>query len=308
MTPKRYKKIKKTLFIALASIVTVIIFIITFANDNNIPNWNDFYRKAGLLPEEGKADFVRFMDVGQGDSILISSEGYNAVIDTGPSESADELVDELLKENIEVIDVLLLTHLHLDHVGGVEQLIENFEIKNLIIPDLNSGLEGYAAGKAAKESVLKSKGDVFRAQEGLNFDIGDFEITVLGYYPEMKDENNRSIITSAKIDKYRFLFMSDAHEGIESRLSLEGINLDSDVLKVGHHGSRTSSGLDFLKTVSPDYAVISVGADNSYNHPNGAVLTRLESLDAEVYRTDNSGSITFYIEDGELKTQTEYKN
>ena len=308
MDAKRYKKLKRILLITLAALITIVVFVISFANSNNIPDWNDIYRSMGLLPEEEKADFVRFLDVGQGDSILISSNGYNAVIDTGPSESADELIEELKKENIEEIDVLLLTHLHFDHVGGIEQLIENFKIKNLIIPDLTSGLEGYAAGKAAKESVIAANGGVFRAQEGMKVDIGDFEITVLGYYPEMKEENDRSIITAAKIEDFRFLFMADAHEGTESRLILEGINVDSDVIKIGHHGSKTSSDLDFLKTVSPDYAVISVGADNSYNHPNGAIITRLESLDAEVYRTDNNGSITFYIEDGELKPLTEYKN
>lgn len=308
MNPKRYKKLKRTLLIVLAALITIVIFVISFANSSNIPDWNDIYRKFGLLPEEEKADFIRFLDIGQGDSILISSNGYNALIDTGPSESADQLIEELQKEDIEEIDVLLLTHLHYDHVGGVEQLIENFEIKNLIIPDLSSGLEGYAAGKAAKESVLAASGGVFRAQEGMNVDIGDFEITILGYYPEMKEENDRSIITAAKIENFRFLFMADAHEGAESRLILEGINVDSDVIKIGHHGSRTSSGLDFLKAVSPEYAVISVGADNSFNHPNGAVITRLKSIDAEIYRTDNSGNITFYIENGDLKPQTEYKN
>ncbi|MEE1185373.1 MAG: hypothetical protein UHX92_04765, partial [Acutalibacteraceae bacterium] len=109
MDAKRYKKLKRILLITLAALITIVVFVISFANSNNIPDWNDIYRSMGLLPEEEKADFVRFLDVGQGDSILISSNGYNAVIDTGPSESADELIEELKKENIEEIDVLLLT-------------------------------------------------------------------------------------------------------------------------------------------------------------------------------------------------------
>ena len=125
---------------------------------------------------------------------------------------------------------------------------------------------------------------------------------------EYSNRNDNSLVLKVIYGEISFLFTGDISEMVEEDLLNSDIELKSDVLKVAHHGSKTSSDLDFLKTVSPDYAVISVGADNSYNHPNGAIITRLESLDAEVYRTDNNGSITFYIEDGELKPLTEYKN
>jgi competence protein ComEC len=139
----------------------------------------------------------------------------------------------------------------------------------------------------------------------MNFKIGEFEITVLATFGTMELENNRSIITMAEIDGKKFLLAGDIESGAEKYLLKENLNLTCDVLKVAHHGSSTSSKMDFLKAVSPEMAVISVGKDNFYGHPHSEVLSALEHIGADIYRTDIDGDVSFFIEDGEIVPKTE---
>ena len=139
----------------------------------------------------------------------------------------------------------------------------------------------------------------------MNFRLGEFEITVLGVFDDRKNENNRSIIAVAEIDGIKFLFTGDAEEKEEKYLLGEQLNLDCDVLKVPHHGSSTSSSKEFLNAVTPEYAVISVGENNVYGHPHKETLQALTEANAKVYRTDQSGDITFNVNDGKITVETE---
>lgn len=262
--------------------------------------------KANLVLNGGfdeTSDFVKFTDVGQGDSAIIYSNGYSAVIDMGLPNFAPDIYEDLSKYSLKEIDAVLISHLHSDHLGGLQKVAENYKIKNLIMPEiLDSSI---AAAKNARTFITNNGGSAYNAVAGMNFEIGEFNITVLGFLDDKKNENNRSVFTVAEKDGAKFLFTGDAETKAEQYILNQKLNLDCDVLKVSHHGSNSSTCREFLNATTPDYAVISVGEDNMYNHPNSETLEALKSINAEIYRTDLCGDITFDLSDGNIKINTE---
>lgn len=292
------KGIKQRLIIIAAASVSVAVFIAAFEFCLGCP------AKAGktTLPDK---DYVKIMNVGQADSILIYSNGYSAIIDAGlPSYSKDIFAD-LNYSKIKRIDTAILTHYHSDHVGAINKISERFNIRNLILPAFTEGGEGLELVNSAKKNIIGNKGKVYTATPGMNFNIGDFEITVLCHYYNMGNINDTSIVVMAKIGTVKFLFTGDAEENAETALLKENINLDCTVLKVGHHGSDTSTSEDFLKAATPEYSVISVGEDNVYSHPSNETLALLESFDSKVFRTDQNGDVTFFVKNNKITVETE---
>ena len=286
----------------ITAVLCIIVFAVAFGTSDIDLISNAMF---GISKFNKTDDFVRIIDVGQGDSILIYSNGYSALIDTGTNISAPEVCTALEDCGINKLDVLLITHLDNDHVGGSEDVIEFFGTKNLILPEIKFESEGLYSARLAMSNVAKDGGNIYTAVQGMNFKIGEFEITVLATFGAMELENNRSIITMAEIDGKKFLFAGDMESGAEKYLLKENLNLCCDVLKVGHHGSSTSSKMDFLRAVKPRLAVISVGKDNFYGHPHSEVLSALEHIGADIYRTDVDGDVSFYIEGGKIIPKTE---
>ena len=298
------RRSKRKIAVSATSALTLAIFIIAFANKV----FGDKFRStlAPAAPDFDKTqDFVKIMDVGQADAALIYSNGCSAVIDAGLTSSADDISADLKCADIKDIDALLITHLHMDHAGALAKIAMSFPIDNLIIPNRDSSAEAMPTVNEAEKRVVAEKGKVFTATEGMNFNIGEFEVTLLAYFPDATKENDRSVITMAKIGNRKFLFTGDAEKATEADVLAEKLNIDCDVLKVGHHGSNSSSTSAFLKAASPKYAAISVGKDNMYSHPSNKTIVALKNCGAEVYRTDKNGDISFYVENGNIRVETE---
>ncbi len=252
---------------------------------------------------DSERDFVKFIDVGQADSTLICSNGYSAMIDLGLANTTNEIRVALNDCNVKRINTVLISHLHADHVGGLPNIAEDLKIENLIMPKLFEG--SIISAQNGRIIATKNGTAYYDAKQGMNFDIGDFEITLLSDFQDTKDENNRSVFVMAEIRDKKFLFTGDATEKSEALLLNEKLNLDCDVLKVAHHGSKDSTSDAFLKATTPEYAVISVGKENQYSHPNQETLSALKEAGATIYRTDVSGDITFHINENNIYVNKE---
>ncbi len=285
----------------VTAIITVVIFAVLLYAVKNPYAFQKLTNQGRNF--DTSQDFVKFIDVGQGDCALIYSNGYSALIDVGLPNTSNDLSADISDCNITELDVVVVSHLHSDHVGGLIQIADNFEIENLIMPPLLDN--SISAAKSGKDIAIKNGSAFYEAKQGMNFNIGEFEITLLSDFTDRSNENNRSLFVMAEINGIRFLFTGDAETKMESLLLNENLDLDCDVLKVSHHGSNTSSSKAFLDAVTPEYSVISVGEDNIYSHPHKTTLASLKDADSEIYRTDQSGDITFNIDGKKIKIETE---
>lgn len=229
---------------------------------------------------------VYFIDVGQADSILLENKGHYMLIDAGNNEDGPKLVNYFNEQDIKEFDYVVGTHAHEDHIGGMDDIIKNFKIDNFYMPDAITTTKTF-------EDVLDALEEtnvIFQTPKvNQTFNLQDTTITTLSVTADEKNLNDTSIVLKVKHGTNTFLFMGDASTKIEKNLLNKDIK--SDILKVGHHGSRYSTSLEFLKKVSPEYAVISVGENNTYKHPHEEILKRLEEQNIQIYRTDKQGTI-----------------
>jgi len=234
---------------------------------------------------------VSYIDVGQGDSILIQTPGgKNVLIDAGNNGDATTIVTYLKAQNISRLDYVIATHSHEDHIGSMDTVINTFDIGKVVMPKESSNTQTFRDVMTA----IASKGlKPIEAKAGVKLDLGP-EIYAELLAPNSsgyEDINDYSAVLRLVYGKNSFLFTGDAETQSESEMLHLGSQLKVDVLKVGHHGSKTSSTAAFLKLVAPKYAIISVGKGNSYGHPTQEALGRLGSVGATIYRTDESGTI-----------------
>ena len=234
---------------------------------------------------------VSFIDVGQADSELIQlPNGKNVLIDAGNNEDADTITSYIKNQGVSKLDIIIATHPHEDHIGAMDTVVNTFDIGQVIMPKKDTTTQTYFDLIAA----IQNKGlKITEAKAGLILDLGA-EVSAQLVAPNStsyEEINNYSAVLKLTYGSNSFLFEGDADELSENEMINSGYNLDSDVLKVGHHGSATSSTSAFLAKVTPEYAIISVGKDNSYGHPAQETLNRLVAAGASVYRTDEVGTI-----------------
>lgn len=242
---------------------------------------------------------VSILDVGQGDSSLIRLKNKNILIDTGGNINYDIskniLIPYFKSVGIKKIDYLVLTHGDYDHMGEAINLVENFKVEKVIF---NCGLYNDLENELI-EVLDKKKIKYYSCIKELNIDNNKL------YFLQTKEydnENDNSNVIYSELNVYKFMFMGDASVTTEKEI-MNKYNLpDIDVLKVGHHGSKTSSSKEFINVINPKYSIISVGKNNRYGHPNKEVLENLEN--SKIYRTDLDGSIMFKIKNNELKIET----
>lgn len=292
----------------LRSFITVIVAVVLLGVYlyNYTDLFSDFKNKQSQIVE-GKC-VVTYIDVGQGDSTLISCGSKNILIDAGENNMGDEVIAKLKSLGVNHLDYVIGTHAHSDHIGGLDTVISSIETENIILCDLPEKLIPDTKTYTDLLSAISSNDvNLIAAEPKKSFDIGEGKLTILGPTKEYSDQNNMSIVARFDFGETSFLFTGDAETKPEGDLVSSGAQLDADVLKVGHHGSNTSSSKKFIQAVSPDYAIIEVGAGNEYNHPSDDTIDTLNQIGAEVYRTDLNGCITVTTDGKEITLETERK-
>ena len=282
MKKKTVKRILVLLFIAIAYVYS------TYQNTDKTVNDNTIKQRKteSTLKESSNNLDVYFLDVGQADSILLSNNGHYMLIDAGNNEDGPKLVNYFKSLGITKFDYVIATHAHEDHIGGMDDIIKNFDIGTFYMPDLITTTKTF-------EDVLDALSEKQIAFEtptiDQEFSFSDTKITTLYVNNEAKNLNDSSIVLRLKHGTNTFLFTGDASTKVEEQLLNK--NIASDVLKVGHHGSRYSTSKEFLNKVNPQYAIISVGINNTYKHPHDETLKKLNDKKIIIYRTDQEGTI-----------------
>ena len=331
MVKKQIRKARKRLRIVITLIA--ILAIVLFAAYKFI-----FAEKPGI--PDGVAE-VHCIDVGQGDSTLILADDMTVLIDTGENDPANVVIDYLKELKIAVIDYFIITHFDSDHFGEAEEVLKEFTVKNLIIPDQKKTTKMYSVFmetlKAQPEifvHVIEDNDDldtdievddiididdkndrklyVGQIDEAIENDKGDLELEFFGPVNDSyNNSNDYSIIVMARWGNNKMLFTGDAEVKAEQALTNKyGLEidelLDCDIFKAGHHGSSTSSCKDVLDAASPEYVIISCGEDNSYGHPHTEAMERFTSSVGEenIYRTDLQGDIIFILDGTSITVNT----
>ncbi|MDO5398009.1 MAG: MBL fold metallo-hydrolase [bacterium] len=238
------------------------------------------------VPENSTLE-VHYIDVGQADAALLQCGDNTMLIDGGNVADSSLIVAYLKKLNIEHIDYMVCTHAHEDHVGGLSAPLSVMPVGAIYAPSAESDSKAY---QTFKQKAAAQNSEIMHPINYERFPLGSATVEILAAPDNADNLNNTSIVLKITHGNNSFLFMGDAEREEEQILLNTGL-LKSDVLKVGHHGSDTSTSYVFLREVMPEYAVISVGKDNSYGHPSEAVLSRLRDADVKVYRTDLQGDI-----------------
>lgn len=237
---------------------------------------------------------VHFLSIGQADSILVQQGNKNLLIDGGYWMSGRPILRYLKNIGVNKLDYLIVTHPHNDHIGGLPRIINNIPIENVIINNKNpyKTRRYYKKHNQLLKMINKRGINLIHPVAGKTFKIGDFKLRIVAPNGENYERiNNYSIVIKLIYKNNSFLFAADAEEYSEMEMLKHNRDIKADVLKVGHHGSCTSSSEEFLRAVSPKYAVISVGYNSFYGQPDKCVLDRLNNIGATLYRTDKRGTI-----------------
>lgn len=260
----------------------------------------DASRQDGDESTSGDGLTVHFIDVGQADCALLVCDGQAMLIDGGNVDDSSLVVSYLQAQGVEELAYMVCTHAHEDHVGGLSGPLNTCTVDCVMAPV--TWADSTAFSNFVKYTQAQGL-EITVPQADSSFSLGGAVVTVLGPRREYEDTNNTSIVLRVDYGETSFLFTGDMESDAEADLLEDGCDLEATVLKVGHHGSSTSTSYTFLRQVMPEYAVISCGAGNSYGHPHQEVTSRLYDADVTVYRTDQQGTIVA-LSDGESVTFT----
>lgn len=229
---------------------------------------------------------IYYLDVGQADAILIRHLDNNVLIDAGNNADGKLLVDYFKSLGINHFDYVIGTHAHEDHIGGMDDIIDNFKIDHFYMPNVITTTKTF---EDVVDSLSNNKVKFETPKIDSLFNLDDLKFKVLYVGTDKEDLNNTSIVLKLNYVNTSYLFTGDATSEVEKKILDKDIK--SDVLKVGHHGSQYSSSANFIKEVSPSYSIIQVGKNNDYGHPKDVVLKKLDRINSKVYRTDRDGTI-----------------
>ncbi len=285
------KKFRKRIKFIVGIIALCICAVSYFSNETTVTDNSNFIYSENDLK-------VHFIDVGQADCTLIElPQGKVMLIDAGNNGDGEDVVSYLKMQGIENIDVLVGTHPHEDHIGGLDDVINNFKISEVYMPKVQSNTKTFLdVLNAVKQNNLTIK----TAKAGVNI-ISDEDLNIKFVAPvsdEYEELNNYSAVIHLKYKNKAFLFTGDAEKLSENEITDD---ISADVLKAGHHGSSTSTGEEFFNKVNPEYVYIPCGAGNDYGHPHKETIKLLNSSGVVVYRADTDGTVIFETDGKNLR-------
>ena len=274
------------------------------------PTWDTLYERAELTGEDTPLPDstlqIQVIDVGNADSILLRSGDKAMLIDAGEGGDGDTVLQHLEDAGVKELELLIATHADSDHIGGMKTVISGIPVRQYIMAFMPEGHTPTTRTYLKLLQTLYEKNiPVTEATVGQEFTLGDATVTILGPAGSFEDNNNHSVVCRVSFGRRRFLFTGDAETEAERALLKSGVDLSADVLKLGHHGSSTSSTDAFLDAVNPKYALITCGEGNSYGHPHRETLTRLRERGVETYRADLNGDITLTCDGDAIEITTE---
>lgn len=300
---KRNTKIQKLIATVIALIIVGIAGILG-TNEEFVNTVSDMGEQTNTQNEQ-QIEFVAqedllidFIDVGQADSILIRNQDKVMLIDAGTNEAGKTVVNYLETLGITKIDYLIGTHPHEDHIGGLDDVINNFDIGQIYMPKMETTTKTF---EDVLDAIENKNLTVTAPNKGDKIKIGQAEGEFMT--EPILDEDNlniSSLVLRVEFGNTSYLFMGDAEEENEETISWPKTN----VLKVGHHGSSTSSSESFLKQVQPKYAIIMAGKDNSYGLPTQETINKLNNIGSEIYRTDEDGTIQMTSDGNTIEIKT----
>ena len=248
---------------------------------------------------------VSYLDVGQGDSAYIKVNGYDILVDAGPKSDEDKLLAQLEEKNIDDFEIIIATHPHEDHIGGMKKVFDRYDVESFYMPSVTHTTKTFEnmVNAVANEGIK-----IQTIKEGMSFDLGEgARIDVYSpIYESYEEFNDYSPIMKLTYGETELIFTGDAEAHAEADVVAKYPNdLKADVLKFGHHGSSTSSTEEFLQSVDPDYGIISCGVDNKYGHPHKETLQKISKYNIQAYRTDTQGQITLISDGKNISIKTE---
>lgn len=293
---KKQNKLLSSIIISIIIIASTIWSKENIENTNNNSLANDSFAVASMQ--------VHFIDVGQADSILILSDDEAMLVDAGNNEDGTYLVKYLKEQGISKLKYVIATHPHEDHIGGMDDVINNFTVETVLMPDVTHTTKTF-------EDVLNAMNEndlgITIPSVGEEYEIGKAKFVVIAPNKEMDENNLNDASIGVKLvnGNNRFIMCGDAQKFSEKEMLQSGIDLSAQVYKVSHHGSNTATTDAFLKAISPEYAIIQCGENNSYGHPHKETLHKLEQMGVIVLRNDKNGTIIAISDGNKIQWITE---
>ena len=281
----------------ISGVVIFIIAVLAFAGSRLIKDPETLFEDTGLRnsqQSESNMMYVDFIDVGQGNCTLVHMGDTAILVDSGEVGAAQTVISYIKNLGIDELDCVLVTHPHSDHMGAMTKILYEFEIKDLIMPEIP---EDIIPTNSTYEKFLTAVSDnaenVIPAEAGMTYSYGEMNLEILAPLHGYDNLNDMSAVSRVSFGETSVMFMGDASTAVEKDLLNTGKDFSADIINIGHHGSKTASSQKWLEAVNPGFAVICCGAGNEYGHPHSVVTERLDNIGIEYYRTDLNGTVVF---------------
>ena len=281
----------------LTGFIIVLILALSFVGTKIFQGSDNAVEKADLrsTTQSVPSDMiVRFIDVGQGNCSLITLGDQAILVDAGEVGTAQKTINYIKNLGVDELDCVIVTHPHSDHMGALTKILYEFKIKDLIMPEIPEKIIPTTKTYERFLTAVSDNADnVIPAKAGSTYSYGEMKLEIFAPLHDYDDLNDMSVVSRISYGETSVMFTGDATNEVEKDLLNQKKNYSADLLNVGHHGSKTSSSLKWLKTVNPQYAVICCGSGNDYGHPHKVVTDRLDKLSIKYFRTDLLGTIVF---------------